>query len=259
MSTVRIRDLKVKVDKADKGHYYIQIVNRDGKFRSSHVKLSGAENMFSKNSDYVYVRPLRYAGTHKDVHDYLISAGFDEAQVKKYMQDSYTAHNFIKMLNEYNREMSKIPVAPPRERLERAKVSMDYIISCSKPLSEFKLEHPNKASSPIPSTPKINAAGGKADLKTRLAALTEDKVIDITHFDSEKKKGIKTIRRPTKGTKHAVGNTNDLKRVFYDFATPIANGVAALVFLGFSQEKATKIMNDSHAKHTDLSSVAVKH
>lgn len=255
MSTVRIRDLKTKVDKADRGHYYIQVVKRDGKFKFSHVKLSSAENMFAKNSDFVYVRPLRHAGIHSDVHEYLSSAGFDEAQIKKYMSDCYTAKNFVKMLNEYNREMSKIPVSVPRER---TRVSMDYILSCSKPIQEFKLDHPNKASSPVPTTPKITAAGGKADLKTRLAALTEDKVIDITSFDAEKKKGIKTIRRPLKGTKHAVGNTNDLKRVYYDFATPLTNGVAALVFLGFNQEKATKIMNDSHAKHTDLSSVAVK-
>jgi hypothetical protein len=256
MSTVRIRDLKTKVDKADRGHYYIQVVKRDGKFKFSHVKLSGAENMFTKNPDFVYVRPIRHAGSQSDVHEYLSFAGFEESQIKKYMNDSYTAKNFIKMLNEYNREMSKIPVSVPRERNA---VSMDYIISYSKPLQGFKIEHPNKASSPVPRTPKITAEGGKADLKTRLAALTEDKVIEITHFDTEKKKGIKTIRRPNKGTKHAVGNTNDLKRVYYDFATPITNGVAALVFLGFNQEKATKIMNDSHAKHTDISSVALKH
>lgn len=255
MSTVRIRDLKTKVEKADRGHYYIQVVKRDGKFKFSHVKLSSAETMFGKNPDFVYVRPLRHAGSHADVHEYLSFAGFEDSQIKKYMNDCYTAKNFVKMLNEYNREMSKIPVVPQRER---TKVSMDYIISCSKPLNEFKIEQANKASSPVPATPKITAAGGKADLKTRLAALTDDKVIDITSFDADKKKGIKTIRRPLKGTKHAVGNTNDLKRVYYDFSTPISNGVAALVFLGFNQEKANKIMNDSHAKHTDLSSVAVK-
>jgi hypothetical protein len=260
MSTVRIRDLKVKVEKADKGHYYIQVQGRDGKFKTSHVKLSGAENMFAKNSDYVYVRPLRHSGSHQDVHDYLVNAGFDEAQVKKYMADSYTAKNFIKMLNEYNREMSKIPQAPPRERLERAKISMDYIISCSKPLSDFKLESSNKASSPVPMTPKITAAGGKADLKMRLAGLTEDKVLEISNFEAEKKKGLKTINRPTKTTtKHAVGGTNDLKRIFFDFSKPIENGINALVFLGFSQEKAKKIMNDAHSKHNDLSNIAVKH
>jgi hypothetical protein len=255
MSTVRIRDLKTKVDKADRGHYYIQVVKRDGKFKFSHVKLSSAENMFAKNSDFVYVRSLRHAGAHSDVHEYLSFAGFEESQIKKYMNDCYTTKNFVKMINEYNREMSKIPVSAPRER---NMVSMDYILSCKKSLSEFKIEHPNKASSPVPTTPKITAAGGgKVDLKTRLASLTEDKVIDITFFDTEKKKGIKAIRRPTKGTKHAVGNTNDLKRVYYDFSTPTVNGVAALVFLGFNQEKATKIMTDSHVKHTDLSSVAV--
>jgi hypothetical protein len=258
MSTVRIRDLKTKIEKADRGHYYIQVVNRDGKFKTSHVRLGSAENMFTKHSDYVYVRPLRHSGSHTDVHSYLSFAGFDETQIKKYMNDSYTSKNFIKMLNEYNREMSKIPVAPRRERMESSKISMDYIISYSKPLSEFKMDHHNKASSPVPSTPKITAGGGKVDMKTRLASLTDDKVIDITQFDTEKKKGIKTIRRPSKGTKHAVGNTNDLKRVFYDFSTPLTNGINALVFLGFNQEKATKIMNDSHVKHTDLSSMAVK-
>ena len=136
---------------------------------------------------------------------------------------------------------------------------MDYIISCSKSLSDFKLENPNKASSPVPATPKITAAGGKADLKMRIAALTEDKVLEITNFDASKKKGLKTINRPTKlTTKYSVGNTNDLKRIFFDFSKPITNGVDALVFLGFSQEKANKIMSDAHSKHNDLSNIAVR-
>jgi hypothetical protein len=261
MATARIRDLKVKIDKADKGHYYINVSQKDGKFKTTHVKLSGAEKMFSKDSDFVYVRPLRHAGNNKEVHAYLVGAGFDEAQVKKYMTDSYTANNFTKMINEYNREMARAPQPAPKAKQERIAVSMDYILSTSKALEGFKLEAKPKATTPTPHTPKPNAAGGKADLKTRLSSLGEEKVLDLSSFDAEKKVGIKTIKRPTvKSSKHAVGNTVDLKRIFYDFSKSVDAGIAALVFLGYNQEKATKIMRDpNHTKAADLSSVALKH
>jgi hypothetical protein len=261
MSTVRIRDLKTKVEKADRGHYYIQLHRKDGKFKTSHIKITGAEKMFQKDPHFVYVRPLRHAGNSSDIHDFLVGAGFDESQVKKYMKDSYSVSNFISMLNEYNREVSKIPSLPPKAKQERAKVTMQHILNLGKSMEGFKLESaPARASSPVPSTPKLSTGGGKADLKGRLSTLDEDKVLEITNFNSEKKSGLKTIKKPIKGSKHAIGNTTDLKKIYYDFAQPVDNGIAALVYFGINQEKANKIMRDpAHSKYNDLSNIAVKH
>lgn len=258
MANVRIRDLKAKIEKADKGQYYISLSRKDGKFKSSHVKVSGAEKMFEKDPEYIYVRPLRHAGNREDLQAFLIGAGFDATQVNTYLQDSYSASNFEKMQKEYLKEVSKLPSSAPRARIQRAAVTMDQIISIGKKLEDFKVET-KSARSPVPCSPRASA-GGKADLKSRLAALTEDKVLDITQFDPTRKVGFKSIPRPVRGMKKSVGNTVDLKRIVYDFSNPVENGIAALVFLGFSEEKATKVMRDpNHTKPVDLSTIAIKH
>lgn len=251
----RVHDLKSKIEKADKGHYYLSVLRKGDDFKTAQVKLRGAIRMFDKDRDFIYVRPLRLAGHRSEIHAFLSSSGFDDKQIKTYLDDAYTNSNFEKMYSEYEKEIAKIPSAVRKTRT----TSINQIVSLKKSLEGFKLESKNSVRSPVPGTPKLSAAGGKADLKTRLSLLRDDKVMEITSFDSIKKNGIKTINKPIKGTKQAVGNTQDLKRIYYDFAKPIENGVAALVHLGFSQEKATKIMKDPSHTKSDLSSIALKH
>lgn len=258
MSNIRNRDLKIKIEKANAGHYYINVINENGKFRFSHVKLTGAERMFDKDPNFAYCRPLRHAGNRDDLHAFFVSIGSKESEIKSYLSDSYSSSNFVKMINEYNREVAKMPSNAPKEKRARTTLSLDYIISTSKDLDAIKEEH--KAMTPTPRSPKPAAGGGKQDLKTRITSLDPEKVLDITSFDPVKKTGIKTITKPARGTKHSVGTSAILKRVYYDFSKPVDNGIAALVFLKYNAEKAAKAMNDpAHLKSVDLGSVALKH
>jgi len=259
MSNIRNRDLKSKIEKANAGHYYINVTNNDGKFKFSHIKLTGAERMFDRDSNFVYCRPLRHAGNRDELHAFFVSIGSKESEIKSYLQDSYAATNFVKMINEYNREVAKMPSNEPKAKLARTALSLDYIISTSKDLEAMKEENKARVTTPVPRSPKPAANGGKQDLKMRVGSLDDDKVIDITNFDPEKKTGIKTIKKPARGSKHCVGTSTLLKRVYYDFAKPVENGIAALVFLKYNAEKAAKVMNDSaHLKSVDLGSVALK-
>jgi len=259
MATVRIGDLAAKIKKADAGHYYINIFQKDGKFKSTHIKLTGAEKMFQKDPHFVYVRSIRHAGNRTDLHAYLTAAGFKESDIKAHLNDSYTNDNFAKMQKEYQKELGKAPVMSPRAKVSRQDLSTDYILRLGKAMEGFKFENKPRATSPVPVTPKPAATGGKMDLKTRLSSLSEDKVLDISSFDAEKKSGIKTVKKPTKSlNRKNVGNTADLKKIYFDFSKPVENGIAALVFLGFTQERATKIMRDpSHTRGTDLNAFAV--
>lgn len=259
MSNIRNRDLKSKIEKANAGHYYINVINNGDKFKFSHIKLTGAERMFDKDPNFVYCRPLRHAGNRDDLHAFFVSIGSKESEIKTYLNDSYSASNFVKMINEYNREIAKMPSNAHKEKLARTALSLDYIISTSKDLEAIKEEYKTRATTPVPRSPKPAANGGKQDLKTRISSLDTDKVIDITNFDPEKKTGIKTIKKPARGTKHAVGNSAILKHVYYDFSKPVENGIAALIFLKYNAEKAAKAMNDpSHLKSIDLGAVALK-
>jgi hypothetical protein len=258
MSNFRNQDLKVKIEKANVGHYYINVIRNGDKFRFTHVKLTGAERMFDKDPNFVYCRPLRHSGNRDDLHAFFSSIGSKESEIKSYLTDGYSATNFVKMINEYNREVAKMPSNEPKEKRARTTLSLEYIISTKKSLEAIKEE--KKAMTPTPRSPKPSANGGKQDLKTRIASLEPEKVLDITNFDLEKKTGIKTVNKPARGTKHAIGTSALLKRIYYDFSKPVANGVAALIFLKFNAEKAEKIMNDpSHLKSMDLGSVALKH
>ena len=262
MATIRIGDLAAKIKKADAGHYYISVAKKDGKFRTSQVKLTGAEKMFLKDSNFIYVRSIRHAGNRQDLREYLMAAGFKDSDIDTYLNDCYSPENISRLSKDYHKEVAKIPsvASPTRAKSPRPNMSKDEIFSLGKSLEKFKFENKPRPTSPVPTTPKLSATG-KSDLKTRLSGLSEDKVLDISGFNIEKKNGIKTITRPTKvGSKHSVGNTNDLKKIFFDFSKPVENGIAALVSLGFTQERASKVMNAPHnTKWNDLKSIAIKH
>jgi len=258
MSHIRSRDLKTKIDKASVGHYYINVLRNGDKFRFTHIKLTGAERMLEKDPNFLYCRPLRHSGNRDDVMAYFLSIGSKESDMKAYLADCYSATNFIKMINEYNREVAKMPSNEHKEKLARTTLSLDEIIASGKQLIIFKEENA-RVSTPVARSPTPAANGGRQNLKSRVVSLPEDKVLDITSFNPEKKTGIKTVKKPNRGHKQSVGNSAILKKVYFDFTKPIENGIEALVFLKYNREKAEKIMQDAlAARKIDLDTVALK-
>jgi hypothetical protein len=258
MSNIQNRDLKSKIEKANLGHYYINVARSGDKFKFTHIKLTGAEKMFDRDSNFVYCRPLRHSGNREVLKEYFLSIGSKESDIKTYLSDIYAANNFVKMINEYNREIAKMPPTTHKEKIKQTKLTLDFIISSGKQLKELREENA-RAPTPVARSPTAAASGGPQNLKTRVNSLEEDKVLDITGFNPEKNNGIKTIKKPSRGNKMAVGNTPILKRVYYDFTKPVENGIAALIFLKFNKEKAVKIMNESAQTHKiSLDAVAIK-
>jgi hypothetical protein len=246
---------KNKIDKAVTGHYYIHVFRKDGKLKTSHIKLSGYRQMFVKDPEFMYVYTLRHAGRQPELLEYLTEMGFADADVRTYLRDSYTAASQATLAAEIEAELAAIPVV---KKEEKKSVSLNYIISL-KPLLEGARTAATKTASgddiPAPSTPKQRA---RTDLKSRLDALEEDKVIDISHYDAVKNNGIKTGKRTVKGTRRPLAATGDLHRVVFDFEKSVDVAVAALQAMGMTPEAAkAAMMSASASKPADLGRFAV--
>jgi hypothetical protein len=244
MAAPQVQDFFSRITKAKEGNYYLYVTYKDGKYRSgSHLKISGAEKMFAKHSDFIYSPDLHHCGVRSDVLNYLKSLKtitFDENQLNDYIKKSYCAGASPSIKAKMDAE---IAATTQTSSLPRDKISAGFIIGLASTLSTIKKTKPP---TPVPGTPKPVAP--KENLKTlkgRIHDLSADKVLDFTNFDVEKKKGIKPIVRSPKGSKRPLGTTGDLSRIVFDFSKDISIAVSALEFFGYSHEKATKIVNDA--------------
>lgn len=254
MSSASEQSFKTKLDKAVAGHYYIHVFRKDGKLKTSHIKLSGYSQMFVKDPEFMYVFSLRHAGKFQDLLEYMTSLSFADADVRTYLKDAYTAANHTSLLADINAELAAIPVVKKEPKRE---VSLTEIINL-KPLLDTVRS--GKAAPteemPAPSTPKNTR--NKTDLKSRLDALEEDKVLDITNFDAAKGTGIKTGKRTVKGTRRPLAATGDLNRVVFDFDKSVDVAVAALQAMGMSETAAKAAMTAAQSsKSASLSKIAI--
>jgi hypothetical protein len=246
MSTSQ-ESLQRNIEKARNEHYYIHVTKKGDELKTSHIKLSGCELMFKKNPEFVYAFDLRHAGVPSVLLEYLVSKGVTETQAREFINGSYTATNYMSLVTEIQRELMSIPSS---KKEVKKNVSLDYIISMKPHLDTARAA--NKTETEVEFT-ELKKARNKNDLESRLAVLEDEKVIDITHFDSEKKSGIKTIKRTKNGSRRSLSVSGNLSRVVYDFKSGVDAGIKALVYMGFTQDKATKIMNDANtSKVVDL-------
>lgn len=246
MSTSQ-ESLQRNIEKARAEHYYIHVCKKGDDFKTSHIKLSGCELMFRKNAEFTYAFDLRHAGTPSVLLEYLVSKGVAETQARDFLKGSYTATNYMSLINEIQRELMSIPSV---KKDAKKAVPLDYIISMKPHLDSVRSA--NKTETEVEFT-ELKKSRNKNDLESRLAVIEDDKVLDISHFDDEKKNGIKTTKRAKNGSRRTLANSGNLSRVVYDFKNGVDAGVKALVYLGYTQDKATKIMNDASAvKVVDL-------
>jgi hypothetical protein len=244
MAAPQVQDFFSRINKAKEGNYYLYVTFKDGKYRTgSHLKISGAEKMFVKHSDFVYSPDLHHCGVRSDVLNYLKSLKtitFDESQLNDYIKKSYCAGATPSIKAKMDAEIANNTTT---NSLSRDKITASFIVGLASTISSIKKTKPP---TPVPGTPKPVAP--KESLKTlkgRIHDLPADKVLDFTNFDVQKKKGIKPIVRSPKGSKRPLGNTGDLSRIVFDFSKDTSVAVAALEYFGYSHEKATKIVTDA--------------
>jgi hypothetical protein len=258
MSASRAQDFKSRLEKATAGNYYVCVAKKDGKFRTTQLRISGAEKMFAKNPEFIYCNALRICGIRSEVHDYLVSPPyrFEESQVVNFLKNSYSATASAAVKAEMEAEIARNSVS--RSSMKTT-VTLDNIIDIAKAVKETKKNPP---ATPVPSTPKpVAPKAGPKDLKARVAALPKEKVIDFTSYNPEKKIGIKTVNASSRSSKHplATSEKSDLRRVVFDFSKDKSIAIAALMSFGYSEEKATAIVNAASKAATstsDLSKVA---
>jgi hypothetical protein len=261
MAFIRDSDLESKIKLACEGHYYIKVNNNEGKFKTTHISIKGCQKMWEKDNDFIYVPKLRHAGRYEDLLTYFGSKNYDEEKMAEHLKDAYTIDNYQSLEDQLEKEISKIPETAKIRQTVRPDISVKSMLSMGKSLKTYTFADKKKPTSPVPVTPKASAFGGKKDLRVRLEKIKENEVLDVSNFNPETKKGIKKMKKPTKKTtKSPVGNSGDLKRLYYDFAKPVENGIAALIFLGFKKDRAEKIMNDPiHTTPVDPSSIILNH
>lgn len=242
-----------KIAKASAGHYYIHVFKKDEVLKTSHIKLSGYLQMFEKNPAFMYVYSLRHAGVESDLLEYMTKSGFSETDVRSQLKDSYTSSNYTLKQREISAEIANLPVV---KKDEKKSVSLRYIMSLKEVLDNTKnVKRVADDAVAAPSTPKSRS---KTDLDSRLDALPEDKVLDITHYDSATGGGIKTGKRTVKGTRRPLAVSGKLNRVVYDFAKGPDAAIAGLISMGMSQDSARAAVNAAVASKTaDLSRVAI--
>lgn len=258
MSASRAQDFKSRLEKATVGNYYVCVAKKDGKFRTTQLRISGAEKMFIKNPEFIYCNPLRICGVRSEVHEYLVSPPyrFEETQVQNFLKNSYSASSNAAQKAEMNDEIARISAS--RSSM-KTNLTLDNIINIAKAVGENKKIHPT---TPVPSTPKPAPPKiGPKDLKARVAALPKEKVIDFSSYNPEKKVGIKAVNASSRSSKHplAASEKSDLHRVVFDFSKDKSIAIAALMSFGYSEEKATTIVNTAAKAATssaDLTKVA---
>jgi len=259
MSGSSEQSFKSKVEKAAEGHYYIHVFRKDGKLRTSHIKLSGYRQMFVKDPEFIYAYSLRHAGRMPELVEYMTSLGFEDSAVRTYLQDAYNASNADRMAGDIHAELSSVPVV--RKEVKKT-MSLDEIISL-KPLLDAARVSASGAKTadeiPAPSTPKATTTRSRTDLKSRVDALEEDKVLDISHYDSVRNNGIKTVKRTVKGVRRPLAASGNLSRVVFDFGRDVEIAVAALVSMGMTNEAARSSMTAAQSVKSggDLSKVAI--
>jgi hypothetical protein len=259
MSVSRAQDFKSRLEKATTGNYYVYVSKKDGKFRTTQLRISGAEKMFAKVNDFIYCNSLRICGVRTEVHEYLVSPPyrFEESQVVNFLKNSYSVSSSATQKAEMDAEISRI--SANRSSMKKTDLSLDNIINIAKAVNETKK---NRPTTPVPSTPKpAPPKVSPKDLKARVAALPKEKVLDFSSFDATKKIGIKTVNATSRSNKHPLASSekSDLNRVVFDFSKDKSIAVAALVSFGYSEEKATTIVNSAAKSATstsDLSKVA---
>ena len=258
MTSLKGTELEDKIKLAKEGHYYIKVIEKDGKFKTTPISLRCADRMFQKNENLIYVPKLRHSGLYEDILNYFMSKNYDEEKTKFMLEDAYTIDNYTEKQDWYDAEVAKIPKGAIRKAPE-LNLSVDYILNCGKKLSNYKYDINAPPKSPVPMTPKASAVGGKKNLQMRLEELRQNEVLDITSFNPSTKKGLKRMKYTSKSKKHPVGTSGDLKRIVYDFTKPLEIGILALIFLGFKKDKATKIMEDPmHTSSHDPSLISVE-
>ena len=259
MANQRIESLKSKIEKADEGHYFIHAFKKDGAFKTSHIKLSGAVQMFKKDPAFIYVRGLRHSGHHDELLEFLMENGFEESQVRSYLADAYTAQNYEAYMSEIDTEVANISVSKKEQIREH--VPLKRINEIRAALESFKMSAaaPKPKEEPVYTTPKISQAVNRNDLKARLAALEDSKVLDVSHYDALKGTGAKTSNRTSKGTRRPLSSSGELNKVVFDFARDTQIAVNALVNMGYTTDRALQIVDAAQAvKPVDLSGIAVK-
>jgi hypothetical protein len=262
MASIKDSTIESRIKLAHDGHYYIKVCKLPGdilKFKTTHISIKGNQKMWEKDNDFIYVPKLRHAGNYETLLEYFLSKNYDEEKTKEFLSDAYTIDNYQSLSDKLQQEIDKIPENTKVKQCRRSDISVSSIISWGKALKGYDFDGKIKPTSPIPVTPRPSALGGKKDLKVRLERINEGEVLNITDFNPLTKGGIKKMKKPVKQTTKApVGTTGELKRIYYDFAKPVENGIAALVFLGFKRDKAEKIMNDPiHTSPADIESIVV--
>lgn len=254
MATSTEQALRTKIEKAVEGHYYIHVFRKDGKLKTSHIKLSGADLMFKKDVTFMYLRSIRHAGRQDDLTEYLRENGVDSSQISSVMADCYTAHNLAAHEAEVKAEIDNIPAS---NKVKRDPVSLSTIIGMQSLLEGYKANVKAKKESPAEySTPKVRTA--RNDLKSRLENLEEGKVLDISQFDPAKGTGVKTTKLTSKGSRRPICASTELSRVVFDFSRDTNIAINALVSMGYSAERASAIISAAQTtKPVDITKIAV--
>lgn len=254
MATSTEQVLRNKIEKAVEGHYYIHVFRKDGKLKTSHIKLSGADLMFKKDVTFMYVRSIRHAGRQDDLQEYLKENGVDASQAATVMSDCYTAHNAVAHESEIKAEIDNIPSS---NKVKRDPVPLSTIIGMQSLLEGYKANMKAKKESPTEySTPKVRNT--RNDLKSRLENLEEGKVLDISKYDPSKGTGVKTTKATSKGSRRPICASAELNRVVFDFSLDTNIAINALVSMGYTADRASAIISAAQTtKPVDISKIAV--
>ncbi len=255
MSSSRADNLSTKVQKAKDGHYYIHVSKKDDKFRTSHIKLTGFEQFFRKDSTFVYARSIRLAGKTADLTEYLGTMGYAASDIQGHLSNSYTGANAESKLAEIEAEINAIP---SNKKEKREIPTLDEIIGLKTAIEGFKPSVALKAAKEaVPEMVPLKVrSSSRSDLASRLTSLEDDKVMDITSYDPSKNTGIKTVKRPKSGPRRALSSNGVLNKVVFDFTKPTDVVVSFLMSLGHSKDEAVMILAAAESVKPVLPTVA---
>lgn len=252
MSVIKFDTIKTKIENAANGHYYLHVVNKDGTFKTTNIKLSGYIQFMSKDNNFIYMPSHRLAGNADTLSAYLTELGFDAVSVQQYLENAYSIHNYQDRRSEIESEIASVPA---KSKGKSSLPSLEYIITAGAVLKTTKSL--SKDGVPEPTTPKEKP--NLKDLRFRLMNLEEGNALDISGYNPVTKNGVKTVKRTTKGTQRSLGSTPELDRIVFNFN--VDNGIAIkfLQAIGKTELEASRIMDvASRVTTNDLSKLAVK-
>jgi hypothetical protein len=244
-----------KVQSAVNGYTYVQIVKKDGKFKSSMVKLSGYVNTMSKDPNYIYIPKYRHSGNKDDLIEYLCNVGFEESIVLSEIENAYTINNYEENLEKIDNE---ILISNEARKVKSKFSSLEEVIQSGQLLKNKKIS--DKTSEEMsdyrsPRTPKVKQPA--VNIRQRLENIDDYKFLDISLYNPVTRAGVNTCKSAARGTRRYLSDEGELNRVIFDFTRDPKIAVQFLIHNGYKEEDANEIVEKANNVQlaTDLSKI----